>query len=195
MSNRLHTLKLHGASWSRLIEWVSKKGAIQWKTRCETDSQLKQIFHQLSLQNKPKQKIFLNIFSERTFHSKTKRSFQEQSSSLSTQSKGESQYSPITSIRVSFTETNCWWTGATSAVQWRTMRVCLSAAKRKRSRDGGRASQQAAAHMGGGEEKGGLSNSHLANSERVLVFGSPCLGLSPLLTKKCLKKYQISHLF
>lgn len=42
--------------------------------------------------------------------------------------------------------------GATSSVQWRTMHVCQSAAKRKQSGDTQRSSHRAAAHMGRGEE-------------------------------------------
>lgn len=55
--------------------------------------------------------------------------------------------------------------GATSSVQWRTMHVCRSAAKRKQSGDTERSSHQAAAHMGQGEEGGGRVSYRIVYSE------------------------------
>lgn len=68
---------------------------------------------------------------------------------VSTHREAVAEYFPPTA---ELTPTNSLRMGATSSVQWRTMHVCQSAAKRKQSGDTQRSSHRAAAHMGRGEE-------------------------------------------
>lgn len=172
----VHTPTQHGAMCIKLIEWVSKKGVSQKQEESEKGSDCRSIslanlltkVSLCSFHSTPTSLSPLKI-SCLTYHLNIYQTQKHWAKSLTEQTNEWRQFfSPDTSPKVkmsvltvrqlksfpvNLTQTNSLRMGATSSVQWRTMHVCRSAAKRKQRRHREVQSSGCCSH-GTGERRG-----------------------------------------